>query len=84
MQFLNHCEITLVYDWSRRRRSESMLYVPFDTQPKLEILDWTNSWQWSSLKKDIIRYKQNGRDLYCMPAGEERVYRNGTAQNFLI
>ena len=55
-----------------RRRAESYLPVPFHTHPQLELPDWTNAWQWSSLAKDIIKYKKDGRDCYCMPGGQEK------------
>lgn len=72
MQFLFHCETNLIHDWSLRRRTDSMLFLSFDFQPRLKLEDWTNSWQWSSRKKKIVRYKKDGRDLYCMPAGQEK------------
>ena len=72
IQFFSHAESNLVYDWSRRRREESHAYIPFQTHPQLQLNDWTDAWQWSSLNKSIVKYKQNGRDLYCMPGGLEK------------
>ncbi len=49
----------------------SCQYVPFLTNPVLELKDWTNAWKWSSLDKDIIHYKADDRDVYCMASGLE-------------
>lgn len=72
MQFLVHCETTLVHDWSRRRSVESYMHVPFETTLKLTLEDRTNSWQWSQRHKNIIRHKKDGRDVYCIPGGAEK------------
>ena len=64
MQFLFHCETNPIHDWSLRRRTDSMLFLSFDFQPRLKLEDWTNFWQWSSRKKKIVRYKKDGRYYY--------------------
>ncbi len=73
IQFLNHAESNLIKDWSKRRRSEgSFAPIEFHCTPQLSLKDWTNAWQWSSLNKDMVRYKKDGRDYYCMPSGLEK------------
>jgi hypothetical protein len=71
IQFLNHCETSLISNWSKRRAEGSYDPVTFHTTPQLKLKDWTNAWQWSSLNKEIVHYKKGGRDLYCMPSGLE-------------
>ncbi len=56
-----------------RRRDDSMMHVSFDVVPKMGLKDWTNSWQWSTLSKQIVRYKKEGRNCFCMPGGLDKV-----------
>ncbi len=72
IQFLNHAANSLVHEWSLRRRADSYTYVPFHTYPQLQLSHWTNSWQWSSLCKQILRYKKGIYDFWCIPAGLEK------------
>ena len=71
-QFLGNAEMNLVRDWSLKRKADSFTYIPFHTHPQLQLRHWTNAWQWSSLGKDITRYKKDGRDCYCIPGGLEK------------
>jgi len=71
IQFLNLAENNLISDWSKRRSVTSYSHIAFHSEPQLKLGDWTNAWQWCSLNKQIIRYKQDGRDLYYMPSGLE-------------
>jgi len=82
IQFLNHCETNLISGWSKRRAEGSYDLVKFHETPQLSLKDWTNAWQWSSLNKDIIRYKRGGRDLYCMPGGLERKLSTRTISKY--
>ena len=65
-------EINLVLEWSKRRRPDSYLYIKFQTHPQMILLDWTHCWQWFSQEKEITRYKKEGRDLYCIPGGNDK------------
>ena len=49
-----------------------MTYVPFDDLPTLELKHWTNCCQWSSIDKQIVRYKKGDRDFFCMSTGLEK------------
>ncbi len=70
IQFLNHAEINLISDSSKRRSDTSYSHIAFHSDPQLKLKDCRNAWQWCSLNKKILRYK-DGRDLYCMPSGLE-------------
>ena len=67
---MTHAETNLVRDWFTRRRDESYKYVSFETHPKIE--NWTHCWQCFSLEKALTRYNKDGRDLYCIPGGQEK------------
>ena len=69
IQFWQNAETNLVRDWSMRRRPESYTNISFQTHPQMQLKDWTNAWQWSSLEKNIIKFKNN---CYCMPSGLEK------------
>jgi len=73
IQFLNHACDNLIRGWSKRREAASFNYIQFHTHPQLELKDWTNAWQWSSLEKQLVHYKKNGRDVYCTRSGLEKL-----------
>ena len=72
IQFLNHFCNNFVIGWSKRRAATSFDQIPFHTHPQLTLQDWCNVWQWSSLSKNIVKYKKDDRDLYYMPSGLEK------------
>jgi hypothetical protein len=59
MQFMKHSVTNLVYDCFQKADPKVCKYKSFATEPILSLKDWTKACQWSSLKKDITKYKLN-------------------------